>query len=902
MIIVPGYGRLPNPVMLVGEAPGASEAHHKDSKGNWCPRPFVGKSGQEQDAYLYRHSQGSLSSRAWRLTNVVKEYTEGNPDPTPEQIARATPDLLAEITACNPRLIIAAGRFATRWFLGEDAEMEMVHGLPHRAGAFDPTRANRAPEGCIVLPIYHPAAGFYDSDLRAYVDKCYAQVVRVWGDIKVGKDIPIPSDRYQGKETYYDISGSEVPSVLTGNLIAIDTEGIPSNPWSVQFTCVEGRGYCLRRTREDFAKGTEYLRRYVGYSTSRVILHNALYDIPMCSAMGLNLYQSHLFDTMYAAYLLRLEPQGLKPLAYRWCDRMRMASYSDTVGDAGRVKQLEYISLVASDPQFLLPQSPRLIEENDGTTTLYTPQPIGKVCKRILSDIEAGKLDKDGNPPDPYSRWYKTDPEQRHQVESILGRLPIGTLDDIHLDKAVLYSSKDADVTLRLYHALVPELKRHRLTTLMNQGMEVLPVFCEMQETGMPVSRSYFTELYDRMTREMGVIQSRISNRYFDSKPINPGSPKDTEALLRKRRLHSGKYTPTGAVATGKKAIEQFRFTDPAISDTFDWRERQHVKDSFCSPILERVPANWEPDIYNITYNVKNTRTATRRLATTDINILAIPSRTELGLLIRNGFIAPPGYLFAEADHSQIEMRVMADESGDDNLCTFFRNGQDIHAETAARIFGIPLDTSLPLGTGPGERYHAIPKDKRRSAKTANFGMIYGIQEDSLLTQLQMLGITGWTKRSVREQLIDEILNNVFPGIKSYMLRTGDDVRRDRDCIVRDRWGMPRHLPGIHSADPSTRAEAERTAVSHRIQGGAQGMIQRVIAHLKPHIRDLQSSGIDIRWLMEYHDSLLFLIPDSLEDYMRAIVLDAMINHCGTRLRVPIESDWVTATTWGGLK
>lgn len=898
-IIVPPYGPSPNPFLLIGEAPGREESLKL--------RPFVGKSGAEQRWYL---SPYSINPDSFRQCNVIWEYIEGNPDPTPDLISKWTPTLLKEIHTCNPRLIIAVGRFAARFFLGEDIDMESCHGIPHYPGAFDKSRESRAPKGCIILPILHPALGFYDNDARSLIAWDYSQVADAVNKIKANRPIQVRSDKYIGKEDYRDVTGKELAQAIDNadstHIIAFDTEGTPSNPWSIQISYSPGTGLCLRTSQPDFILGIQALQS-VAYRGTLFVAHNLMYDLPVCRVMGLDLYHPiiNLWDTQYGAYLQRLEPQGLKPLLWRWCG-MRQSSYPETVGDAGRELQLDYLAKAAILTISWPKPEPRQIEEHDGTTRIYKPQPIYKRIEKILVDFADNKVDKDGNTVDILDRWQQIDRFLRKPVEDALGPIPIGTLNDIPLKKAVDYGCRDSDGTGRLYYPQYDYLQSHGLLPLMSTGMQVLPVFSEMQSNGMPASRSHFLQLHSDMLNDMRKYQRRLSKLYYSGKPFNPGSSKQVASLLRRRGLKSEKRTESGEMSTSKGSIEHLRYSDPAISDVFDWRERQKVKDSFCEPVLEEIPDIYLDDIYFVHYPFKTTRTATRRLASF---LLTIPVRTELGLRVRKCFIAPPGYLFGSGDLSNAEMRVMADESADPLMCQLFHEGRDIHYETASRIFGIPLRKS----PDPKERYMDIDKMKHRyPAKTAGFGILYGIQGDGLYTQLRQEGLTNWNADSC-DGLIRDWLN-VYKGVADYIYRVYQETLSSLES--RDRWGMPRYLPGIANKDyPSVRvpwhknlklsptvAEAVRHAVSQRIQGGARGMVINAYTYLRPIIYQMQVEGLKVQWALDVHDEIVLLFEESLQQPIGDLVTYALTEECGTKLRVPIISDWCYGKSWGNLK
>jgi uracil-DNA glycosylase family 4 len=855
--------------MIVGERPGETEAEQG--------RPFVGRAGQEQNRYLT--NEGMHDSQFYK-TNVCKDYAPGNPDPTPADVARWTPTLMQEVALMRPRIILAVGRFAVRWFLGEDADMELVHGMPHRAGAFDPTRADRAPADCVIMPCFHPAFGFYDDEARTWIAWDYGRAVAA---IRGKIPLDLVEDACAGRETYRDVGGEELREIVyesrVGDAFGIDTEGYPDAPWSVQVSLEPGTGYTLRCERPDFAAGARTIQELAD-SGIEVGIHNAMYDLEMTRAMGMDFFDARIFDSMYAAYIMRIEPQGLKPLAYRWCG-MRMRSYDETVGESALERQIAYLSAILERAPWPRPD-PRVEYENDGTTRLYTPQPVERRAEAILIDHYNGKREKDGSPI-VAPRWRKVDRELRRMVEAVLGPMPRPSLADIPLADAVRYASRDPDATLRLRARLIPALKAQGLTSLMQDGMDVLPVFEEMQANGMPARRSHFVALGDRMWSEMCRIQSRISHRYCGGRPINPASGDQVAALMRRRGLVGEKRSKkTGKMSTGKKSIEHLRYTDEAMADVINWREHQKIRDAFCKPVLERIPE--EAEIYPVRCTIKTTRVASRRISASDPNLTAIPVRHELGREVRDGYEAPEGELFGSWDLSQIEMRYMAHLSRDPLLCRLFTENRDVHAETAARIFGIKLEDVKEM-------------DHRYPAKRAGFGIITNIQGGGLLDQLRMFGCKGWDIESC-DRLIEEWLQ-VYKGVADFLEDCKREVRQTG--MVRDIWGMPRYLPGVWSNDPKVAAEAERAASSMKIQGGAQGMIQKSMAWLKPYVRSMQQAGLNVHWCLQIHDEVILRFAEELWETLDPLVIEGLTQHT-LQLIVPVKAKGSSAKTWGQLK
>lgn len=878
MTLVPGFGPSPCDVVLVGEAPGRQEAKEG--------RPFVGKSGQEQDSYFARCG---LSARAFYKTNVVKAFIDGNPDPTVELIRQWTPVLEREITTVSPKVIVAVGRFAARWLLGDAVDMGTSHGIPHLGGAFNSKIAHRA-NGAVVIPVYHPAAGLRDADIRATVVWDYEQASRVIRDVRAGRPVEIRYDEYEGRERYIDAGAQDILDYVMCRdkrklVVGIDTEGSPSDPWSVQVSVAPGEAYVLRASRPDFQRTIGYLQSLthdsLGAQRALFVLHNGMYDVEMCRAMGLDLSRARLFDTMYAAYLLRLEPQGLKSLAYRWLGT-KMTSYEETVGRAAVEAQTRYLMAVCRGA-WPKPR-PRPVESNAGTVKLYRPQSVQRRAEKILTDFASEAAD---DQVDLHARWLAVDKDLRSMVESDLGPFPRSTLANLPLDAAVRYSARDADVTRRLYYRLEPELARQGLLGLMATGMRILPVFEQMQAHGMPASRVKFADLTAELEADMERLQWRISRDYYNGDPFNPMSQKQVGALMRRRQLEGMKLTSTGKVSTAKKSIEHLRHRDPAIAAIIDWRENQKVRDTFCRPILERIPA--DVDFCRVRCQLKTTRVHTRRLAAASPNLLAIPARKALGKRVRDCYTCPPGYVLGAWDLSQIEARAMAHATQDPKLVQLFWDKRDIHTETAAAIFGVPVE-------------EVNKHTQRLPAKTALFGMFYGLESEGLSDQLRVMSPTGekdWPVHRCR-WLLDKILDT-YSGIRRYRAETAKAIYETG--IVRDHWGMMRHVPGIWSRDEGVRAEATRIAVSHRIQGMAQGMIQNSIIWIDDYIRRFQRANLDVNWVLQIHDEVILQFPPELWDELNALVLEGLTRHHGVDgITVPIEAEGHMAESWGNLK
>lgn len=864
---------------LVGEGPGESEAQRGE--------PFVGRAGKEQDMYLARHG---LHGRQFFRANVSRIFHEGNPDPTPDEIARYSPLLERELAERKLTHILAIGRFSARWFLGEDTDIETVNGIPYRS--------ERAP-GAVIIPIVHPAAGFYDDDNRVLIHHGYTRAAGILRG-KISAEPPL--DRFAGYEDYNDVSGTRLAEVIAeyrnrrGRYttltipVAIDTEGTPAAPWSIQVSLEPGTGYTLRCIRNDFTVGIDALMRLARHPSAVVVMHNAMYDLEMCRMMGADFYDLPLFDTRYAAYILRTEPQGLKSLCRRWCG-MVQPDYVDMVNPLSLEQQLEYLGRVL-EIQWPKPEA-QAEYDNGGEWELKTPQPIERRAEAILVDYYSGKLDKDGERTDPHKRWRKVNEQLRVMVEAKLGPMPVATIADVPLDIAIRYASRDPDATLRLYYELHKVLHSKGLLNLQQAGCDVLPIFEEMQSNGLIGDRRYFERKSEEMFMRMDTLVHKIRDSYYGGQPFNPASPDKVAALMRRRDLTGAKKSKkTGKVSTAKKSIEHLRYEDQAMADVIDWRELQKMKDSFYDLLIEHMG---DVEIGPVRTSLNPYKTATRRLASKGVPLLAIPVRNDLGVEVRDGFVAGKGYVYGSWDLSQIEMRWMAHLSKDEKLCKFMWEGKDAHSEVAGRIFHLNLPDTEDLKA----RYAPVDEKKHRyPAKRAAFGIITNITGMGLLDQLRMFGCDGWDVESCDNLIVDWL--GFYTGVRQFLADCRIEVRDKGE--VRDFFGMPRYLPGVWSDDPRVRAEAERAASSHKISGGAQGLLQNAMRYLKSHVRALQLGGVDIRWSLQIHDELILRVPEDWIVEIDALVKEALTEHLGVKLIVPVKCSGNWSDSWGKLK
>lgn len=901
-IIVPAYGPQPADLLICGERPGRQEAEQR--------RPFVGPTGKYQADCLARYG---IDVRHCRLTNVCLSYDPHNADPNHADIKEWSSTTVAEVEATNPKVILAVGRYAMRFFLGEQADFDTCWGIPFPGGAFDPKRAHRA-NGAIVVVTQHPARIFHMEgegdpkvgDVMANIEVAYERVAHILSELKAGRRVFVRRDEYAGKEKYEDVSGRQTQKILQpyinakkqGNpdiVLGFDTEGEPGDEWSLQYSLEPGTGYLLRTSRKDFKDGVAALQ--LAHDVGIDFLTHSFntpsgcgYDIRMARGCGLRLRR--VIDTMAALWLLRVEPRGAKDMGTRWAG-MPMTSWADTVGTAGRDKQVDWL-ISALDIEWP-PVEPRVEIGNDGVAKARTPWSIPRRVEGFLVDIYA-------NGKSPAECWAAMDPVLKRIAEQRLGPMPKASLADLPLSRAVPYACRDADVLVRAWPNLKAELARLNKLGILAEFMATLPIFEEMQSNGVPVSRLKVEAMQDQLTTKMDKLRAKLKTRFYGGQPFNPNSPKQVISLMTRRGLESAVRTKTGRQSIGKKGVEHLRYHDEAMALRAEWKETQHIVSMYGIKVLELL--NPDVDLQWLICAINPSATTTGRIATNDPNYLGFPKHDKIGAekddkgkavtvsygkMIRGCFVAPSGWVFYEADYSQIEARLLAHLSADDLLCRMFTEKgadgkpRDIHTETAALIFGIPIDQ--------------VTKTQRFLAKKITFGIAYGTTGKGLADQLRIMNIEGYDadacNRFIREWL------KLYKGAARYFAEVEAAVRKQG--WVEDFGHMRRYLLASRSRVDKLAAEARRQAINHRIQGGAQRMIQRAMPVLYPQVEAMVEKGAGVKWLLQVHDALLFLVKKEDVSKTDKVVKAAMVNGCGVKLRVPVVVDSKHADSWGEL-
>jgi len=440
------------------------------------------------------------------------------------------------------------------------------------------------------------------------------------------------------------------------------------------------------------------------------------------------------------------------------------------------------------------------------------------------------------------------------------------TFNQVALEQAAPYACEDVDITMRLHHELRPRVEAEgRLADVLEEiELPLIPVLSRMERTGVALDpgrlHAQSRELELRI-RELEVRAFELAGRDF-----NLGSPKQLgQILFEEQKIPVIKKTPKGAPSTAEAVLEELALDYPLPKVIMEHRGLAKLKSTYTDKLPRLV--NKRTGRLHTSYH--QAVTATGRLSSSDPNLQNIPIRTEEGRKIRQAFIARPGYRIVAADYSQIELRIMAHLSGDKGLLEAFSEGRDIHAATAAEVFGVALDK--------------VSGDQRRSAKAINFGLIYGMSAWGLGRQLHI-------ERGQAQTYIDRYFDR-YPGVARYMERIR--AQAAEDGFVETVFGRRLHLPEIRSQNRARRQGAERTAINAPMQGTAADIIKRAMIDVDAW---LSGEDFDAVMVMQVHDELVFEVA---EDQVDAFIEEVKGRMEGAaRLEVALTVEAESGANW----
>lgn len=428
------------------------------------------------------------------------------------------------------------------------------------------------------------------------------------------------------------------------------------------------------------------------------------------------------------------------------------------------------------------------------------------------------------------------------------------------------YACEDADITLQLKNILEKELKTNSMQSLAYDiEFPLVYVLADMEHIGVSLDAQALKESSDEISKEMIKIEEDIYK--LAGYEFNINSPKQVGEVLfeRLKVVDKAKKTKTGQYVTNEESLEKIKDKHPVISRILEYRGIKKLLSTY----IDALPLLINPRDNKIHTSYNQTVTATGRLSSSNPNLQNIPIRDEQGKEIRKAFVADENCLFFSADYSQIELRIMAHLSQDPDMIKAFNDDEDIHSATSAKIYKVPISD--------------VTSDMRRKAKTANFGIIYGISVFGLAERLNI-------PRGESKELIDGYFES-YPNVKAYMDKSIEVARKKG--YVETVFGRKRFLADINSRNAIVRGYAERNAINAPIQGSAADIIK--IAMIRIYDR-FEKENIKSKMILQVHDELNFNVIESEFDNVKKIVIEEMEN--AYKLSVPLKADCGVGVNW----
>jgi DNA polymerase-1 len=514
-----------------------------------------------------------------------------------------------------------------------------------------------------------------------------------------------------------------------------------------------------------------------------------------------------------------------------------------------------------------------------------TIEKVGQNIKYDLKILSRYGIEVKGNLFDTMIAHYLINPDMRHNMDvlsetylkyspksitELIGKKGKnqGNMRDIPLDDIKEYAVEDADVTIQLKNHFLPILEKVGTKKLYDEiEIPLVPVLADMEKEGINLDVDFLKKMSVEMTAESKALEQKIYETAGET--FNLASPKQLgDVLFDKMKIGGAKQkkTKTGQYATGEEILSYLANDNPIVKDILEWRQMVKLQSTY----IDALPNQVDPKTGRVHTDYMQTVAATGRLSSNNPNLQNIPVRSERGKQIRKAFIArDENYTLVSADYSQIELRIIAALCGEENMIEAFRNNEDIHKSTAAKVFNIPLEE--------------VTKEQRSHAKTVNFGIIYGVSAFGLSNQTNL-------SRKESAELIDAYYKT-YPKLKSFISDQVDFARENG--YVETISGRRRYLKDINSANAIVRGGAERNAVNAPIQGSAADIIK--IAMINIH-KKLKSENWQSKMLLQVHDELVFDVHNSELEKIQQMIKHEMEN--AFKMNVPLVVEIGLGKNW----
>lgn len=529
-------------------------------------------------------------------------------------------------------------------------------------------------------------------------------------------------------------------------------------------------------------------------------------------------------------------------------------------------------------------ETTRIVEE---FRAVFESDKLLKIAQNAKYDIQILKnygMQVKGPIFDTMIAHYLIDPDTRHNMdvlaENYLNYTPVsiteligkkgvkqGNMTDVPVHKVVEYAGEDADITLQLKQQLAPLLDESSVTKLFEEvELPLVSVLADIEYNGVKID----TEALAAMSHELQAESLKAQTEIYElaGEEFNIASPKQLGIVLfeKMKLIEKPKKTKTGQYATGEEILSKLANEHPIARRILEFREYQKLKSTY----VDALP-NMISKVDGLVHtDYRQAVAATGRLSSNNPNLQNIPIRTPKGREIRKAFIPrDENHVLMAADYSQIELRIVASFANDESMIEAFKNGRDIHATTASKVFGVPLEE--------------VDRDMRRKAKEVNFGLIYGISAFGLA---QNIGIS----RTEAQEIITAYFNE-FPGVKRYM---DEQVNKAREfTYVETILGRRRYLRDIHSKNMVGRGHAERNAINAPIQGSAADVVKVAMINVDKWMKE---EKLKSKMIMQVHDELVFDVHKSELELMQQKIPELMKN--AIELEVPMEVEVGVGENW----
>jgi len=469
--------------------------------------------------------------------------------------------------------------------------------------------------------------------------------------------------------------------------------------------------------------------------------------------------------------------------------------------------------------------------------------------------------------------WVRLGYEMTH-IEELIGKgRSQKTMDQVPLEEAAHYAAADAAICLRLVPQLQADLEKQNAENLFRtMEMPLIPILAEMEETGILLDLDFFKRFSKELENRIKEIEADIQQAVGYDFNLN-STQQLSEALFDKLGLEPpdrAHKTSSGHYSTAASVLEALAGQHPVVEWILEYRELEKLRSTY----VDSLPAQVNPRTGRVHTSLNQTGTVTGRIASSDPNLQNIPTRTEIGRRVRNGFIAAKGAVLLAVDYSQIELRIVAHMAQDKAMLAAFRAGQDIHATTAAAVHGIDLADVTP--------------EMRRHAKAINFGLIYG---------MSAFGLTNATDLTLAEaENFIQAYFKEFPGVKTYL----DGIREKaaEQGYVETLLGRRRYFPNLkQGASHVIRQREEREAINAPIQGTAADIIKLAMLELPG---ELEKAGLKAKMNLQVHDELMFEVPEAELEATTALVKKVMEN--AYKLDIPLSTEAKAGHSWGEME